>query len=113
MTTLDLRTTSRQADLLVEDDTAVVHLHGEIEVGCAADVRECLTEADASGAGTVVVDLSEASFADSYGIVLLLRASVRAKNRGARFALRSPSQHSKRMLYATGLIRHFTVDGCP
>ncbi len=114
MTVLDLRTTSKQVSVVVvEEGAAVVYLRGEIDVCRAAELREHLAQADASGAQTVVVDLSEASFGDSYGVVLLLRASARALSRGAAFTVRSPSQQARRTLYATGLIRRFTVDGCP
>lgn len=52
----------------------VLAVRGEVDVSSAPDLREALDELVASGAQTVIVDLSEVGFLDSTGLGVLVGA---------------------------------------
>jgi anti-anti-sigma factor len=56
-----------------------------------------------------VLDLSEVTFIDSFGLRALLSAQAVAEERGATFELRSPSRRALDLLSLTGLDLAFAI----
>ncbi len=87
--------TSRAGSLGVrsqrEGDAHVIELTGELDLDGAPRLEEALREAEASDAGSIVVDLGSLEFIDSTGLRLLVMAADRSDH--GRFSLlRGPKQ---------------------
>jgi len=91
------------------DGPAIVKLSGEMDVGNAGAVSECLVNLVDAGAD-VVIDLSDLQFIDSTGLGVLVTAGGRARERGHRIRLRAPGQNVASTLSVTGLDRVFTIE---
>ena len=67
------------------DDEIQLHLSGELDL---AEVETLVGAArDASGAGAVVLDLSDLAFVDSSGVSALLSAAQLCRDRGQSFTV--------------------------
>lgn len=87
---------------------AVVRVSGELDVLAAPALREHLrTAMRLSPARTVVVDVAEVSFCDSVGLSELVVALHRSQTSGARLVLSGVNGSLERLLYRTGLRKHF------
>jgi anti-sigma B factor antagonist len=71
----------------VEDGVRVVAVRGEIHVSTAPELGRHLVEATDTGAGALLLDLSEVEFIDSTGLGVLLNALRRARRRGQGMAI--------------------------
>jgi len=84
-------------DVAGGEDTVMVAVRGELDIGTAAVLRERLRHAEAAGGATVVVDLRAVTFLDSAGIAELMAAHQRARATGRRLAIvrgrRTPVGH--------------------
>jgi anti-anti-sigma factor len=91
-------TTARGIELDVPQlGTAIVKLRGELDL--SAEVRLAHVLAGASAHATVLVDLSECTFADSSVVMALVAASAEARKRGGRLELViPPTAHAPRRL---------------
>ena len=67
--------------------TAIVRLHGELDIaGCDEFERE-LESVQKQGARTVIVDLSDLEFLDSSGLRSLLKSHAQMQDSGVRLAV--------------------------
>ncbi len=93
-------------DLHPERDVFVVSLAGEHDLYTAPKVQEELRSAIASGARTIVVDLTETTFLDSTMLHVLLSARNEHWD-GGRFLLVTDDATVKRVFEVTGIDRFF------
>lgn len=89
---------------------SVVHLHGEVDLYNAADLRCCLEELAASGATRVVLDLANLGFIDSSGLGALIGGMRRLRRAGGQVVLRSPNAKTAELLEMTGLDQVLAVE---
>jgi anti-sigma B factor antagonist len=86
-------------------ELALVSVSGEIDLYTAERVRNGIDEADAVGADTVVLDLSESSFIDSTALGVLVKENRRLEGRGHSLVLVTNDPRTRRVLEVTGLDR--------
>jgi anti-sigma B factor antagonist len=86
-------------------ELALVSVSGEIDLYTAERVRNGIDEADAVGADTVVLDLSESSFIDSTALGVLVQETKRLEGRGHSLVLVTNDPRTRRVLEVTGLDR--------
>jgi anti-sigma B factor antagonist len=84
---------------------AVVSASGELDLYSAGCLEARIEEADAAGAQTVLVDLSEISFVDSTGLGVLVQETNRLEGRGHTLVLVTNDPRTRRVLELTGLDR--------
>lgn len=90
---------------------AVLRLSGQLDVSDAHRVPETVGSlfADTTPPQTVILDLSDVSFADSVGLGMLLRSDEEARRNDARLVLRSPSPAVRRLLSMTAMDTVFEI----
>jgi anti-anti-sigma factor len=76
---------------------AVVALHGEVDLAGLNDLQDAIEPLLAPGQ-TVVLDLSEVTFADSTLLKVITHAHGRVTNAGGALLLRNPSDQTRRLL---------------
>ncbi|MEV7085168.1 STAS domain-containing protein [Streptomyces sp. NPDC093085] len=81
-------------------DAVVLTVGGDLDLETIAPLAAAVTEAAATGAGPVVVDLSGVTFADSTTVNVLLRARG---SLGPRLRLARPSAFVRRLFDVIGL----------
>ncbi|TWG24946.1 anti-anti-sigma factor [Actinoplanes teichomyceticus] len=92
-------TTRRQVD-----GATVVDVRGTLDSATVDALREVLLETLQRDRPTaMIVDLTYVTFMDSVGIGALVAGQRAARNIGARFQLRNPSDFVHRQLRVTGL----------
>jgi anti-sigma B factor antagonist len=92
-------------------DSYVVAVTGEIDIHTAPQLENELLTLIREGAAHVVVDLSDASFLDSYGLSVLL-AAARCLGR-ERFAVAGAGIESRRVIEITGADRVLVLVDAP
>lgn len=92
MSTREPKDTTPTVDLEVDPQvrTAIVKLRGEHDLGSRSRITEML--AGASDQATVLVDLSECTFADSSVVAALVVARDELRRRGGRLAVVIPPE---------------------
>ena len=95
----------RAAVASLTDDFAVISASGELDLYSADRLEARIEEADAVGADTVLVDLSEISFLDSTALSVLVRESKRLEGRGHALVLVTNDPRTHRIIEVTGLDR--------
>jgi anti-sigma B factor antagonist len=92
-----------ELDLRVEhqDDRAIVHVGGEVDVATCPQLREVLDELVDLGIYHLVVDLEKVRFLDSSGIGLLMGVYRRIREHGGSLRLTGPSPQVRRVLELT------------
>jgi anti-sigma B factor antagonist len=93
----------------VRDGVVVIVLAGEVDFATTRQSRTAplLDLYRSLDPMDVVVDLSAVTFLDSGGLSWLVRVRAAALARGRRVTLRSPSEHSRRVLLLSGVDRLF------
>ncbi len=86
-----------------------VHLHGELDMSTAQQLRQELLRLTSDGATEVTIDLSELEFVDSTGLSVLVTGLKRLREMGGNLALRSPTPGTRRVLEITGLTEIFSI----
>jgi anti-sigma B factor antagonist len=86
-------------------ELALVSVSGELDLYTAERVKRGIGEADAVGADTVVIDLSESSFIDSTALGVLVQETKRLEGRGHSLVLVTNDPRTRRVLEVTGLDR--------
>jgi anti-sigma B factor antagonist len=86
-----------------------VHLHGELDMSTAPQLRQELLRLTSDGATEVTIDLSELEFVDSTGLSVLVTGLKRLRETGGDLALRSPTPGTRRVLEITGLTEIFSI----
>jgi anti-anti-sigma factor len=89
------------------DHITVVRLDGELEIGRKDEIRDALAEAD--GAGSVLVDLSRVTYADSIALTELLRFCAGSEQKGHPVALVIATPQFARLVQYAGLADAFTI----
>lgn len=67
-----------------DGERAWVALHGELDLGSAAEVERQLADLEQKGLTVVILDLRELTFIDSTGLRSVLAADARARREGRR-----------------------------
>ena len=75
-----------------EGDSVTVAVVGEIDLSTANALAAAIRDAEETGIGRIVVDLSDLTFLDSTGLAVLLQASVRSRQDSNRLIF-APSKH--------------------
>jgi anti-sigma B factor antagonist len=85
-----------------DGDSTAIALSGELDQASADELDGVIRDAEETGVGRIVVDLSGVSFIDSTGLSALLRAKQRSDGR----LIYIPSKHDAvtRLLELTGTI---------
>jgi anti-anti-sigma factor len=98
-----------QIGIRVERDTAVLSLHGELDLVNAPLLDGEISSPAVSGAAMVVLDLEGLRFIDSTGLRAILSAHTIATERGQEFAVTPGVQQVKRLLRLTRIDDHLRV----
>jgi anti-sigma B factor antagonist len=93
-----------------DGDRAIVEVVGELDAHSAPALDEELARLTGAAVNDVVLDLSETSFLDSFGLRALLAAQREVADRGGRLSLRTPSKPVQRLLDIAGLTEQFVVE---
>jgi anti-sigma B factor antagonist len=91
-----------------EGDAVVIVLRGELDLTSVPLFERELRDAESSGPGRVVIDLSGLDFMDSTGLRALLQARERSKSNGHELALRRGPRQVQRVLELTKTLDVFT-----
>ncbi len=92
------------------DSESIVHLHGDIDLFNAAQLRACIDDLAEGGEKRVVVDMAELEFIDSSGLGALIAGMRRLRGVGGEVVLRSPRGTAAQLLEVTGLMQVLTVE---
>ena len=84
--------------------TAIVALHGEVDVLTVDQVRVALADAIAGAPRAIVVDLADLDFIDSTGLGALVFGFQRARDAGIAFRLTRASRGVRQVLVLSGLL---------
>jgi anti-sigma B factor antagonist len=82
---------------------AIVTTPQEIDITNANGLRAALQQAEATGGGTLVVDMSRTRFCDSAGLHALVEAHKRAMSQGGQVLLVATGPAVLRLLEITGV----------
>ena len=93
------------------DDTALLELHGQIDLHTAPELRDELVGVIEDGAVNVVVDLTSATFIDSMTLGVLLGAVKRLRPRGGRLRIVCADPSIRKIFEITLLDRVFSLYG--
>lgn len=88
---------------------AIVELRGEFDISCVPALEQCLEEVLAGPAPVIILDLTQALFADVATVRAVLNAEQLASSQGRRLALAGPHSAVARLLEITGFAWHFSV----
>jgi anti-anti-sigma factor len=100
---------SFQANVVHEDaGHATVAVSGDIDLRTADELNDCLREC---GARNVVVDLTDATFLDSYGMYILVSNATRLEAGGHHLVIRGQSRLIQRSLEIAGLVSYLCEPG--
>lgn len=93
-----------------DDGTAIVSVHGDVDVTNADEVCEGITKTVTEWSPAAVrVDLQQATFIDSTGLGALIAGYRAAVDRDTPFVVVNPSVAVRRVLAVTGLCELFGV----
>ncbi|GAB1691528.1 hypothetical protein KRM28CT15_33310 [Krasilnikovia sp. M28-CT-15] len=102
-------TTRRQADGAI-----VVDVRGSVDAATVDALRATLISTlHGERPVSMIVDLTFVTFMDSMGVGALVSGANAAREVGARFTLRNPSEFVHRQLRVTGLAEMFGLPGTP
>lgn len=86
----------------LEGGSFLVRVAGELDRSNADLLASCVTEAEATSAPRIVLDLSRLTFMDSSGLRVLLGAAARSDGRAGRLSLVGPTRGVRRVIELTG-----------
>ena len=92
------------------DGSAVLEVHGEIDVAVSEEFSDALFAMIDTGAPGVVVDLAGVRFIDSSGLGALVKASQHADNVGSSVTVRNAEGPVRRVFDITGLAEKFGIE---
>lgn len=98
--------------LQVDDlaDTSVIRLHGELDMAAGGVLHTALRQALATGAPSIVLDLTELTFVDSAGLSLFLGARNQAVAQHKTLTLRNPTGTVLKVLRLIGADRLMSIE---
>jgi len=97
----------------VAEQTIVVRLRGELDLATAPELSRVLDDALGRHRCAVTLDLTELTFLDSAGILLLVNAHHRAEAQGCLMILRAPCRSVLKALRLTGVDRLLLMELSP
>ena len=86
------------------DGHSNVRVTGEIDLATAAELRQHLNSVVAAGTGDIDLDLSDVTFLDSSGLVVLLAARQVLHDAHHRLTVRNPSKRVLRVFELSGVL---------
>jgi anti-sigma B factor antagonist len=92
---------------IVDGDTVVVRVAGDLDVATAADLWPHLVGSIEAGQVNIVIDCSDVTFLDSSGIAVLVRGLRAVAPVGGSFRLREVGQRVLEVLTITSLTEVF------
>jgi anti-sigma B factor antagonist len=95
----------------VDERTHVIALRGELDVSTVPALAEPLRQAIAIGKTAVVIDLSELTFLDSTGLMVLLNGLRRIIRQGGRLVIACANPTVLRLFEITGTETTFAIVG--
>jgi anti-sigma B factor antagonist len=90
-------------------DITVLHLHGELDAGTAANLRMALADVVARPVPRIVVDLGDLRFCDSVGLSAFIVSKQTIVSRGGWLSFAAASPFLQRLLEGVGLTRYFAM----
>jgi anti-sigma B factor antagonist len=98
-----------QSEYRVEDDVAIVDVHGDIDVLTSGALRDRLLAVVGKGHDGLVVNLDNVEFIDSTGIGVLIGVWRRVQAGQGTFALAAPSRRTRRIFDIAGVSEIFSI----
>ena len=92
-------------------DWMVVHLHGEVDLASAPQLRRELYDVIDQGHRSIAIDLTSVDFMDSTGLGVLIGALKRLRESDGTLVLAGIKPAVGRVFEITGLDRIFTIHG--
>lgn len=92
-----------------EKDVTTVAATGEVDVSCAAELRDAI-HAALDEAKAVTIDLAEVPYIDSTGIGVLVGASHRAAEEGVALRVANPQRNVRRVFDMLGVTDELGID---
>jgi anti-sigma B factor antagonist len=89
--------------------SASIALHGELDLGSAPILLDCLAELASSGVINFDFDLANLTFLDSSGISILVTDFKRSSASGGSFVVRNTPPQAMRVFEITGLVDLLSV----
>ena len=86
------------------DGHSNVRVTGEIDLATATELRQRLNSVVAAGTGDIDLDLSDVTFLDSSGLVVLLAARQALHDKHHRLTVRNPSKRVLRVFELSGVL---------
>lgn len=96
-----------------DGDTAIVELHGELDLASSPAFSAQLEQTEAAAPSTIVIDLSELAFMDSTGLRSILMARERCDEQGRRFAVVPGGRQVARLLEIARVDEHLNLISSP
>jgi anti-sigma B factor antagonist len=90
--------------------TAVVSVHGELDLSGADAFREALADGTIERRPRVVVDLVDATFIDSTALGIIVGASKRVAGAGGQLSVAASDPRILRVFQLTGLDRSIRIE---
>jgi len=94
---------------VLEDNTVVAYVRGDIDLCSAREVQEVLTDIASTTRPRIIVNLETLRSVDSAGLATFLAANRRAKKNNGRMVFVVRDAHALRLFEATGLDRVFEM----
>ena len=90
-----------RVSIIAANAGVTLHVGGDVDLATAGELRKHLEMVIGASAGDIVVDLSEVTFLDSAGLVVLLRAHRQLADANRRLTVSNPSRDVHRVLELT------------
>ena len=86
-----------------QNNAAVVHVTGEVDVSCASQLRDALDSALEGEIQSLEIDLGDVPYIDSTGIGVLVGGAHRAADAEVAFVVTHPQRNVARVLNMLGV----------
>ena len=87
-----------------EGDTTIIDLQGEINGLAESGMSQAYTQAEATGASTIVLNFSQVDYINSTGIALIVGLLARARKEHKTLAVYGLSPHYREIFEITRLV---------
>jgi anti-sigma B factor antagonist len=94
----------------IDDQTAIVDLHGEMDVYTTPQAKEVMLDLLEKGYHHLIVNLQHAEYLDSTALGMLVGTLKRTREKGGDLRLVSPTPRIRRLLEITRLVNVFPID---
>jgi anti-sigma B factor antagonist len=104
-----MNTREFHAQVRIQDNKAVIDLHGEINGLVEADLNEAYTQAEALGRETIVLNFTGVEYINSTGIALIVGLLAQARKTRRQLIVFGLSDHYKEIFRITRLSDFMTI----